>query len=79
MLKRRRPGLNPGLRRLVASRVLRGSNVLRLHALTSLGRLVGYLGALVEGLEALSRYAVVVDEDFLATLIRRESRSPSRH
>src|SRR5829696_7439053 len=54
----------------VASRVLRRRNVLRLHALTPLGRLVRHLGALVEGLEALTRDARVVHEEVLTTVVR---------
>src|SRR5215213_11499103 len=49
---------------------LDGGDVLRLHALTSLGRLVGDLGALLEALVAPTRYAVVVHEEVLATLLR---------
>src|ERR687890_78640 len=49
---------------------LRGGDAVRLHALLTLGRLVGYLGALVEGLEALACYARVVHEEVLATLVR---------
>src|ERR687889_716285 len=56
--------------RSLASRVLRRSNVLRLHALTPLGRLVRHLGALVEGLEALARDARVVHEEVLAPIVR---------
>src|SRR5215207_7092828 len=49
---------------------LDGSNVLRLHAFAPLGRLVRDLGALVEGLEALSRYPRVVHEELLAPIVR---------
>src|SRR5215210_3702947 len=59
----------PAFALLVASRVLSRSNVLRLHALTPLGRLVRYLGALVEGLEALSRYPRVVHEEILTPIV----------
>src|SRR5215203_4012100 len=52
-----------------ASRVLRRSNVLRLHSLTPLGRLVRHLGALVESLEALACYARVVHEEVLAPVV----------
>src|SRR5215210_115034 len=49
---------------------LDGGDVIRLHALLALGRLVGYLGALIKALEAVTRYARVVHEEVLATLIR---------
>src|ERR671919_622528 len=55
--------------RSLASRVLRRSNVLRLHSLTPLGRLVRHLGALVEGLEALACYARVVHEEILTSVV----------
>src|SRR5919199_2679990 len=58
------------LRVSVAVRVLYRSDVLRLHALAPLGRLVRHLGALVEGLEALARYARVVHEEVLAPVVR---------
>src|SRR5215217_6210284 len=48
---------------------LDGGDVLRLHALTPLGRLVGDLGALLEALVALSRDAVVMHEEVLASLV----------
>src|SRR5918995_1366569 len=66
----RRPGDPQPPRRLLASRVLDGSNVLRLHALTPLGRFVRHLGAFVEGLEALARYARVVHEEVLTPVVR---------
>src|SRR5919112_2654162 len=47
-------------------------DVIRLHALLTLGRLVGYLGALVEGLVAVTRYTAVVHEEVLATLVRSD-------
>src|SRR3712207_6826292 len=50
--------------------MLGGSYVLRLHALASLGRLVGDLGALVEGLEALAGDAGVVHEEVLTPVVR---------
>jgi hypothetical protein len=43
-------------------------NVLRLHALLALGRLVGDLLAFREGLEPAALYAGVVDEQVLAPL-----------
>src|SRR5215216_3287805 len=61
---------NPAFALSLASRVLRWSNVLRLHSLTPLGRLVRYLGALVEGLEALACYARVVHEEVLTPVVR---------
>src|SRR5215203_918387 len=66
----RRPGIPRPPRRLLASRVLDWSNVLRLHALTPLGRFVRHLGAFVEGLEALARYARVVHEEVLTPVVR---------
>ena len=67
--------LNPGLLTAYAAIVrqpgwLDPCDVLRLHSLTPLGRLVGYLGALVEGLEAVASYARVMHEEVLATLVR---------
>src|SRR5215213_5616361 len=64
------------LRVSVAFRVLYRSNVLRLHALTSLGRLVRHLGAFVEGLEALARYTRVVHEEVLAPVVRGDEAVP---
>src|SRR5829696_4942473 len=55
--------------RSLASRVLRRSNVLRLHSLTPLGRLVRHLGALVESLEALACYPRVVHEEVLTPVV----------
>src|ERR671921_323920 len=49
---------------------LDGGDVVRLHALLALGSLVGDLGALIEALEAVTRYARVVHEEVLATLVR---------
>src|SRR5215208_584 len=49
---------------------LDSGDVIRLHALLTLGRLVGDLGALIEALEAVTRNARVVHEKVLATLIR---------
>src|ERR671912_2441578 len=49
---------------------LDGGDVIRLHALLALGSLVGDLGALLKALEAVTRYARVVHEEVLATLIR---------
>src|SRR5215213_8051663 len=51
---------------------LSGRDVNRLHALPALGRLVGHLGALFEGLEPTALYAGVVDEEILAPIIRRD-------
>ena len=45
-------------------------DVVRLHALLALGSLARDLGTLIEALVAVTRYAAVVDEDVLATLIR---------
>jgi hypothetical protein len=47
-------------------------DVARLHALLATGRLVGDLGTLVEGLEPVTRYAAVVNEEIVATLIRAD-------
>src|SRR5919112_3361024 len=41
-------------------------DVLRLHALSALGLLVGHLVALIEGFESFAHYATVVDEEVLA-------------
>src|SRR5215207_10866979 len=49
---------------------LDGGDVIRLHALLALGSLVGDLGTLLKALEAVTRYARVVHEEVLATLIR---------
>jgi hypothetical protein len=47
------------------------ANVLRLHALLpALGRLVGDLLALVEGLVPLARYPTVVHEDVFTPVVR---------
>jgi hypothetical protein len=45
-------------------------DVLRLHALSALGFLVGHLVALIEELESFARYATVVDEEVLAPVVR---------
>src|SRR5215210_887058 len=52
-----------------SGRLERG-DVVRLHPLAALRRLVRDLGALLEGLEALAGYAGVVDEEVLAALVR---------
>src|SRR4028119_2333194 len=62
--------LAPALALSDSYRMLGGGDVRRLHPLTSLGRLVGDLGTLVEGLEALAGYAGVVHEEILAPIIR---------
>ena len=49
--------------------LLDGGNVLRLHALLALGRLVGDLGTFFEGLEPAACYPAVVNEEVFATLI----------
>src|SRR4028118_1669730 len=68
---RTKAGANaPALALSDSYRMLGGSDILRLHPLTSLGRLVGDLGTLVEGLEALAGYAGVVHEEILAPIIR---------
>ena len=51
---------------------LDGGDVIRLHAPTPLGRLVGDLGTLVEALEAAAGYARMLHEDVLATLLRSD-------
>src|SRR5215212_727410 len=48
---------------------LDSGDVIPLHALLALGRLVGDLGALVEALEAVAGYTRMVDEEVLATLV----------
>src|SRR5829696_5440503 len=45
-------------------------DVLRLHTLPALGRLVAHLGALLEGLEPGALYTVVVHEEVLAPVVR---------
>src|SRR5215204_2915736 len=52
-----------------ATRTLR--NVLCLHASSALDRLVSYLLAFFEGLEATTSYARVVHEEVFASIIRR--------
>src|SRR5687768_6564183 len=49
---------------------LDSGDVIRLHALLALGSLVRDLGALLKALEAVTRYARMVHEEVLATLIR---------
>src|ERR671912_2625607 len=58
----------PGAFRSLAGS-LRGGDAVRLHSLTPLGRLVRYLGALVEGLETLTCYARVVHEEVLTSVV----------
>src|SRR5687768_4995669 len=48
---------------------LDSGDVIRLHALLALSSLVSNLGALIEALEAVTRYARVVNEEVLATLV----------
>src|ERR687897_1508724 len=48
---------------------LDGGDVIRLHAFLALSSLVRDLGALIEALEAVTRYARVVNEEVLATLV----------
>jgi hypothetical protein len=52
-----------------ASSLGRG-DVLGLHALVALGRLVGDLGALFEGPEPAAAYPAVVHEEVFATFVR---------
>jgi hypothetical protein len=59
--------LKPTARRLGS---LDARHVLGLHPLLALGRLVGNLGALFEGLEPVAGYPGVMDEEVLATFIR---------
>src|ERR687890_844703 len=47
-------------------------DVIRLHALLTLGRLVGDLGTLIEGLVTVTRYTAVVHEEILAALVRAD-------
>jgi len=63
------PSLSPRGYRSAPDELDRG-DVVRLHALLALGRLVGDLGTLVEGLEAAPGYTRMVDEEVFATLIR---------
>src|SRR5215208_5021959 len=44
-------------------------DVIRLHALLALGRLVSYLGTLLEGLESRTRNTAVVNEEILTALV----------
>src|SRR5215203_1565389 len=48
---------------------LDGGDVVRLQTFPTLGSLVGDLGALIEALEAVTRYTTVVHEEILATLV----------
>jgi hypothetical protein len=48
---------------------LDGGDVLRLHALSALDRLVGDLLALLKGLEPAGAYAAVVDEEVDASVV----------
>src|SRR5215203_7097891 len=54
---------------LGVARALDRADVLRLHALLALGRLIGDLLALFKGPEAVSYYSAVVHEEVFATLI----------
>src|SRR5215208_3716256 len=67
-LHRYRQGV-PSFRASPATRALR--NVLCLHTSSALDRLVSYLLAFFEGLEATSGYARVVHEEVFASIIRR--------
>src|SRR5215203_2365942 len=67
-LYRYRQGV-PTFKASPATRVLR--NVLCLHAPPALDRLVSYLLAFFEGLEATTSYACVVHEEVFASIIRR--------
>src|SRR5215218_5783672 len=66
------PALWPSLcgYRAVTLPALELGDVIRLQTFPALGLLVGDLGALIEALEAITRYTAVMDEDVLATLIR---------
>src|SRR5918995_461351 len=48
---------------------LDGGDVVRLHTLLALGSLIRDLGTLIEALEAVTRYARVVHEEILTTLV----------
>src|SRR5215211_3813996 len=48
---------------------LDSGDVISLHALLALGRLVGDLGALLKALEAVACYTRMVNEEVLATLV----------
>src|SRR5215216_4566762 len=66
-----KPGLAAPARTIASySLSLSVSDVLCLHPLPALGRLVGHLGALFERLEPFARYACVVNEEILAPIIR---------
>src|SRR5215210_4655209 len=67
-LHRHRQGV-PTFKASPATRALR--NVLCLHAPSALDRLVSYLLAFFEGLEATAGYARVVHEEVFASIIRR--------
>src|SRR5215213_7648566 len=67
-LHRHRQGV-PTFEASPATRTLR--NVLCLHASSALDRLVSYLLAFFEGLEATTSYARVVHEEVFASIIRR--------
>src|SRR5829696_351558 len=67
-LHRHRQGV-PTFNASPATRTLR--NVLCLHAFSALDRLVSYLLAFFEGLEATASYARVVHEEVFASIIRR--------
>src|ERR687890_1389924 len=49
--------------------LLNGGDVLRLHALLAAGRLVGDLGALLEGFEPAATYTAVVHEEVFASVV----------
>src|SRR5215217_994251 len=67
-LHRHRQGVTP-FKASPATRALR--NVLCLHTPSALDRLVSYLLAFFEGLEATAGYARVVHEEVFASIIRR--------
>src|SRR5215216_2948555 len=67
-LHRHRQGV-PSFEASPATRTLR--NVLCLHTSSALDRLVSYLLAFFEGLEATASYARVVHEEVFASIIRR--------
>jgi hypothetical protein len=67
----RGPAITPAssLHRLVGACFLDGGDVLRLHALLTLGRLVGYLGTLLERSKPATCYRAVVHEEIIAPVV----------
>ena len=71
MNKRKGPRLlRPGPHAAWVARALDGGDVLRLHTLLALRRLVGDLLAFFKRLESAATYPAVMHEEVFATLIR---------